>query len=79
MLSTLFAVLAVIVGIEVLAFAVGFLADVLWEVLPAKHRPLISKVGDVAREACLWVAVPLILVLLALVITSISILVPVLL
>ncbi len=80
MLSTTVALLLIIVGIEAVLFAVGIIADILIEVLPeSKFIEFLDTIGELAKETFFWVAVPLVIVLLLAVISSVAFLVPILL
>lgn len=79
MLSTLFAILLIILGIELVLLAAGTVSSILETFLPAKYSSVMGRLGDKFQTAFMWGAIPLAIVLALLVITTVIVLVPVLL
>lgn len=80
LLSTTIAFLIIVAGIEATLFAVGMVADILMGLLPhTKFTGVLDLIGEMAREAFFWVAIPLVIVALLAVINSVAFLVPILL
>lgn len=79
MLSTLFAIFLVILGIEVVLLVAGTVSSILETILPVRYAAVMSGLGDKFQTAFMWGAIPLTIVIALLVVTVVFVLVPVLL